>query len=248
MTTLNPNADVFSQITATDSSSGVTKACYFPFSYNGKLYSSCINLDQPEYWCSFTSNYDTDKQRGNCNLGFTQNVQFDICTGKSRNFKCPTGYLTYLISAEYSVTTDGTCDYSRKKCSEAANDIITFSNAKPSVSYFASSKPLTSCSNAASNLVHIDYKCIPEKVDTLNKFEFCFGNQAGINTDYIITDNQGIIQTPNYPTFSSNLDCSVNYTSTQNKLIRVYAIFIDLEIVASNQEYNIVNFNFFLNY
>jgi len=75
------------------------------------MYSSCINLDQPDYWCSLTFDYDTGKKNGTCNLGFTSNVQFSVCSRARRNFNCPAGYLIYIVSAEYVETTDGSCDY-----------------------------------------------------------------------------------------------------------------------------------------
>ncbi|XP_020904503.1 72 kDa type IV collagenase [Exaiptasia diaphana] len=40
--------------------------CVFPFTYNKKTYTNCININHPYKWCSTTSNYDKDKKWGNC--------------------------------------------------------------------------------------------------------------------------------------------------------------------------------------
>ncbi len=91
--------------------SGNSKSCYFPFKYNNALYDSCINLDQEDYWCSTTSDYDRDKQRIKCSSGFTDTVKFDVCRSKFRKFTCPKDYLIYVLGAEWVVTSDGSCDY-----------------------------------------------------------------------------------------------------------------------------------------
>lgn len=75
------------------------------------MYSSCINLDRSDFWCSLTYDYDADKKFGICNLGFSSNVQLEVCSRTTRKLSCPSGYLFYPISAEYSVTNDGSCDY-----------------------------------------------------------------------------------------------------------------------------------------
>ncbi len=78
---------------------------------------------------------------------------------------------------------------------------------------------------------------ILEKVNTLKTLEFCTytGGNQGNNVFY---DNQGIIQTSNYPNLTSSSDCSLVYSSNNGqKLISVYALFINLETVASSKEY-----------
>jgi hypothetical protein len=52
----------------------------------------------------------------------------------------------------------------------------------------------------------------------------------------VLTENYGIIQTKNYPTFINQLNCSIQFSSTQKQLIRIYAISIDLELLAASQE------------
>ncbi len=88
--------------------------CFFPFIYKDTSYEQCINADNEKdhelYWCSTTSNYDVDKKRGNCQLGLTSAVGFQLCAGKKEKFYCPKGYVIYIISAEYGVTADGSCD------------------------------------------------------------------------------------------------------------------------------------------
>ncbi len=52
----------------------------------------------------------------------------------------------------------------------------------------------------------------------------------------MLTENYGIIQTKNYPTSINQLNCSIQFSSTQKQLIRIYAISIDLELLAASQE------------
>jgi hypothetical protein len=89
------------------------ETCYFPFKYNSVSYDTCINIDSPngDYWCSLTADYDRDKKRGKCNSGFTSNTIFDVCRLKFRKFTCPKDYLIYIVSAEWVVTSDSSCDY-----------------------------------------------------------------------------------------------------------------------------------------
>jgi hypothetical protein len=62
----------------------------------------------------------------------------------------------------------------------------------------------------------------------------------------VLTENYGIIQTKNYPTFINELNCSIQFSSTQKQLIRIYAISIDLELLAASQELvlNFKNYNY----
>lgn len=92
-------------------SDGSYQKCVFPFKYKSLTYTSCINLDQPDYWCSLTADFDTDKQRGTCNQGLTAQTQFQICSGSFRKFSCPIGYIIHIVAAENVITTDGSCDY-----------------------------------------------------------------------------------------------------------------------------------------
>jgi len=40
--------------------------CKFPFTYNGKEYSSCIRTNYFALWCATTGNYDRDRKWGEC--------------------------------------------------------------------------------------------------------------------------------------------------------------------------------------
>lgn len=84
---------------------------------------------------------------------------------------------------------------------------------------------------------------LKDRVEALPKFEFCLNSQGTVNN--VFTADQGIIQTPNYPTFQSNLDCTLQYQANANKLISVYAVYINLEIVASNKQYKLIQLNKF---
>ena len=54
---------------AVEQTTGFYQPCVFPFTYQGVSYNQCINKDRSQFWCSLTSNYDTDKKLGNCNQG-----------------------------------------------------------------------------------------------------------------------------------------------------------------------------------
>ena len=68
-------------------------------------------MDSSENSCAFSPNYDVDKIKGTCSIGFTSNVQLSICRSKAQKFTCPKDYVIYIVSAEYAVTSDGSCDY-----------------------------------------------------------------------------------------------------------------------------------------
>lgn len=92
------------------------KTCVFPFKYKSITYLTCINNDQTDYWCSLTDDFDRDQQRGKCSLGLTSNAQFEVCalstaSSNYRRFTCPVGYVIEVVTAEYVITTDGSCDY-----------------------------------------------------------------------------------------------------------------------------------------
>lgn len=95
----------------TEGGNALGKPCVFPFQYNGQSYFTCINVEQPQYWCATTSNYDQDKERGNCKLGLTSTVSFDLCPSNQEKFYCPRGYVVYIQSAEFVVTSDKSCNY-----------------------------------------------------------------------------------------------------------------------------------------
>lgn len=40
--------------------------CHFPFTYKGKVYKGCTDVDHNRPWCSTTKNYDQDGFWGNC--------------------------------------------------------------------------------------------------------------------------------------------------------------------------------------
>ena len=99
-------------VVLTDGGNSFGAPCYFPFTYNGAQYDTCIKESTGnEYWCSTTANYDSDQKKGNCVLGLTSVIGYRLCPGKTEKFFCPKGFVTYIIAAEYGVTSDGSCDY-----------------------------------------------------------------------------------------------------------------------------------------
>ena len=40
--------------------------CHFPFTYGGKMYTTCTTQDETKPWCATTYNYDVDKLWGYC--------------------------------------------------------------------------------------------------------------------------------------------------------------------------------------
>ena len=68
-------------------------------------------------------------------------------------------------------------------------------------------------------------------MDTFQKYEFSRNNQeTTVNTP------RGFIQTPDYPVTLNNLNSSFKYLSNDQKYIKIYALNIDLETVASGKE------------
>lgn len=65
------------------------KPCYFPFKYKGKMYSYCTLADHIRPWCATTSNYDTDKQWGNCVNVFQSQIVASKRNGGSENCVFP---------------------------------------------------------------------------------------------------------------------------------------------------------------
>ena len=55
----------------------------------------------------------------------------------------------------------------------------------------------------------------------VKKIQFCNA------TD--VYDNQGIIQSPNFPTHTENLDCSIELKFPDPRLISIYALDVNLE-------------------
>lgn len=49
-------------------------ACEFPFEYNGVIYTGCTTEDEPDLWCSYTYDYDSDKQWNWCNMSTCWNT------------------------------------------------------------------------------------------------------------------------------------------------------------------------------
>ncbi|CAF4034192.1 unnamed protein product, partial [Rotaria magnacalcarata] len=100
----------------TTTSNGTRQYCKFPFTYQGNSQSNCLTVDPPipapgpgvqEPWCSLTSNFDTDRQWGFCDLSVTDTSIYDICRGQLQTLRCPPGYVIDIITADYAAKPDG---------------------------------------------------------------------------------------------------------------------------------------------
>lgn len=75
---------------------------------------------------------------------------------------------------------------------------------------------LAECDYKQSSYIQVEYDCVP---NTLTKQNLCSQNFFA---------KQGLISTPNYPQFETNLDCSTKITVGAEKLIKAYIMDMSL--------------------
>ena len=130
------------------------------------MYETCINNDDNDYWCATSSNYDRDNEKAYCRKGLSSNVYTNICKSTKRTLKCPKGYTLNIISAKGSITSDESCDETKTVCSESLFNVIkALCVDKNSCDIFGNFLLTIACSNTLSNVVSIEFNCIPSKYD-----------------------------------------------------------------------------------
>ena len=53
--------------------------CHFPFTYKGKIYKGCTDVNHKRPWCSTTKNYDQDGLWGICAAGKLKLIKGYFC-------------------------------------------------------------------------------------------------------------------------------------------------------------------------
>ncbi|CAF0794721.1 unnamed protein product [Didymodactylos carnosus] len=217
---------------------GTRQYCIFPFIYQGNLTSSCIKTDQPpttvtdlstDPWCSLTSNFDQDNQWGYCDLGVTPSTLSDICSGKSQQLKCPSGYVIDIVTAVYGVkdTLTTNCSYDPGDCfqNDDSTTIVVCAGKNSCLVYYFD-KTLTLCHNRKSTYLHLNYTCVPNTVPDIREYNICYDlfiqptNEEPVKRGYIVS--------PNSSNSSSNMNCSLTIQPLDKQDVYVYLLDMQL--------------------
>ncbi|CAF1401494.1 unnamed protein product [Rotaria magnacalcarata] len=227
----------------TTTSNGTRQYCKFPFTYQGNSQSNCLTVDPPipapgpgvqEPWCSLTSNFDTDRQWGFCDLSVTDTSIYDICRGQLQTLRCPPGYVIDIITADYAAKPDGNigtgaCVYDTSDCFQS--DSSTVQNVcagKPSCTAIHFAKTLVACQNRPSAYLHIDYTCIPNDISSITTYNLCDNSSLPQGNT-----RRGYLTSPNFPNTPSNIDCTFNL-QTLKPYQDIYVYVLDMDLNSPN--------------
>jgi hypothetical protein len=110
-----------------------------------------------------------------------------------------------------------------EKCSENKfSEVGILINSKQIYKLFGTTYTLSTCSNTKSNLLAIDYICIPESIPYIGYNDVCAISE--------VTDNAAIIQSPNFPNNINNINCNIKVKNSIQKIFNVYAVNFDLDL------------------
>ena len=141
----------------------------------------------------------------------------DLCAG-SKSVQCPVGYVISIRKSFYGYSSVNNCFYSPTDCvSYREVDGIDKCRGANSCNIDYSTQNLAECDYEFSSYIQVEYDCVP---NTLTKQNLC--NQ---NTFYA---KQGLISSPNYPKFDSDLNCTTKIIVGAGKLIKAYIMDMSL--------------------
>ncbi len=220
---------------------GTRQYCKFPFIYQGNPQGTCLNSNPPDSstpgpdpWCSITDNFDQDGQWGFCSLGVTGTTLYDICHSNSQMLACPPGYVIDILTADYAAKPDGSidpsgCVYHPNDCFQSdAPAMQTRCAGLPSCTIYHSGRLLTSCQNRPSSYFHIAYTCIPNEIPSINTYDMCNAGSVIQNDTH-----QGFIVSPNYPSVTTNIDCTFNLEILKSHQ-DIYLYIIEMDLTGPN--------------
>lgn len=138
------------------------KKCSNQFIFGGQTYENCIKRDDNYYFCSTTGSADQDKSQ--CVMSQTENIITPICARKSKTLKCPANYVIFIQSAQYALTSTGSCDDTNFVCQQTDFGFSkTACAGKNTCTVNAAALTIIGCDKSPNqaNLLQVDFVCLP---------------------------------------------------------------------------------------